>query len=71
MKKMICKAIETIEIQGIQLINVKWISSTGRVEATSRAQSADQYAVGITYSGDLKYAPCSDVRVFEPKFKVG
>lgn len=65
MKKMICKQIKTIQIQGINLVEVVWTSETGRVEATSRAQSLDQYVIGQAYIGKLGYTPHTTNRVFQ------
>jgi hypothetical protein len=70
MKRMTVTKIEAIEIQGIQLIDVHWATSTGRVTATSRAQDLNQYKVGQTFNGRLAYAHGSLLRQFAPAFEV-
>lgn len=61
--------VETIKVQGIKLINVVFVTKNG-IEAVARAISSDQFEIGQTYLGKLKYAPCSDIRIFEAKTKV-
>jgi hypothetical protein len=61
--------INTIEIQGIKLVDVTFVTVNG-IEATARANSYDDFEVGQTYLGNLKYAPCSNIRIFEPRAKV-
>ena len=66
---MICKSVETKVIMGITLIDFTFVSSTGRVSATTRAMTQDQYSIGKTYSGKLCYDAANN-RHFSPKFEV-
>ena len=66
MKKMTVIKIETVEIQGIKLVNVYFQSN--RIVATSRAQSEDQYQIGQSFSGRLSY-DAANKRVFSPIYK--
>lgn len=55
MHKMQCESVETIVIQGIELVQFNWVSKTGRVKAISRGISLTQFEIGQVYLGHLVY----------------
>jgi len=62
--KMMLKEIKEITIQGITLLDAVYVSSTGRVVATSRVNKNNGLVVGHNYYGILSY-DADNNRVFK------